>query len=85
MGGNRWKHLIYADITGRRVRAFPLLREFGDAQAQHQAYNNAQRAVMRKHQLTVLIIVMLSLEPSHSTRSVYPQCRKQLRASFAVI
>jgi len=25
------------------------------------------------------------LEQSHSTRSVYPQCRKQLRASFAVI
>jgi|GEM_PF-3207564 len=61
MGGNRWKQLIYADITGRRVRAFPLLREFGDAKAQHQAYNSAQRAVMRKHQLTVLIIVMLSL------------------------
>ncbi len=61
MGGNRWKHLIYADITGRRVRAFPLLREFGDAKAQHHAYNHAQRTVIRKHQAAVLMIVWSSL------------------------
>lgn len=65
---NRLQQLIYSDFTGRRVRAFPLLREFGDAKSQHDAYNHAQRTALRKHQVIVFVVVCLSLAGGLATQ-----------------
>jgi len=50
-----WNKLLYSDITGYRIRAYPELSQFGDAKAQLKAYALAESAASRSKKLVFFL------------------------------
>jgi hypothetical protein len=60
----RWKNLFYRDLTGLRVRKFPVLERFGDAMHQDRAFRTAQMRALRNNPrlfLTPIVLVAAAI------------------------